>query len=77
MFQRHPSENRPEIDENLKNRKSLWSYTCSGFSCLLLKIDPDRDGKKRSGATPVVVSAIYKARRDPDPARLEIYRYRF
>ena len=46
MFQRHLSENRPEINENLKNRKSLWSYTCSGFSCFLLKIEPGRDGKK-------------------------------
>ena len=33
--------------------------------------------KKRSGATPVVVSELDKGRRDPDPIRLEIYRYRF
>ena len=49
------------------------------------KIDPKLDSKtgriatekNRSGATPVVVSAIDKAHRDPDPARLEIYLNRY
>ena len=33
--------------------------------------------KNRSGATPVDVSELDKARRESDPGRLEIYRYRF
>ena len=49
------------------------------------KIDPKIDPKssriatekKRSGATPVVVSELDKARREPDPGRLEIYLNRF
>ena len=45
------------------------------------KIDPKSSRiateKKRSGATPVVVSELDRGRRKSDPGRLEIYRYRF
>jgi len=60
-----------------KKRKSLWGYACNGFSCFLLEIEPDRDEKKHSGATPVLVSELDQARRKPNPARLKIYRCRF
>ena len=45
------------------------------------KIDPKSSRiateKKRSGATPVDVSELDRARRDTDPIRLEIYLNRF
>ena len=45
------------------------------------KIDPKSSRiateKKRSGATPVVVSELDQTRRKSDPVSLEIYRYRF
>ena len=61
------------------------SWGALGRSKIDQKVDPKIDPKssriatekKRSGATPVVVSELDKARRDSDPARLEIYRYRF
>ena len=61
------------------------SWGLLGRSKIDQKIDPKIDPKssriatekKRSGATPVVVSELDKGRRNPDPARLEIYRNRF
>ena len=61
------------------------SWGLLGRSKIDQKIDPKIDPKssriatekKRSGATPVVVSELDKGRRTTDPGRLEIYLNRF
>ena len=61
------------------------SWGTLGRSKIDQKIDPKLDPKtgriatEKNGpnTTPVVVSELFQTRRDPDPARLEIYRYRF
>ena len=56
-------ENRLEIASDLKNNETLWSYACRCFSDIRLKIDPKstqiENIEKRSGATPVMVSAVF------------------
>ena len=61
------------------------SWGALGRSKIDQKIDPKLDAKtgriatekNRSGTTPVVVSELAGRRRESDPIRLEIYRYRF
>ena len=61
--QRVAIENRIKISSGLKKNETLWSYTCRGFSEIRLKIDPKSTQiekiQNRSGATPVVVSAVF------------------
>ena len=55
-------ENRLEIASDLKKNETLWSYACRCFSDIRLKIDPKstqiENIENRSGATPVMVSAV-------------------
>ena len=55
-------ENRLEIASDLKKNETLWSYACRCFSDIRLKIDPKSTQiekiENRSGATPVMVSAV-------------------
>ena len=61
--QRVAAENRVEIASDRKKNETLWSYACSGFSAIHPKIDPKsmkiEKVENRSGATPVVVSAVF------------------
>jgi len=56
-------ENRLEIASDLKKNETLWSYACRCFSDIRLKIDPKSTQiekiENRSGATPVMVSAVF------------------
>ena len=56
-------ENRLEIALDLKKHETLWSYACRCFSDIRLKIDPKSTQiekiENRSGATPVMVSAVF------------------
>ena len=60
--QRVAIENRFEIASDLKKNETLWSYACRCFSDIRLKIDPKstqiEKKQNRSGATPVMASAI-------------------
>ena len=61
--QRVAIENRVEIASDLKKNETLWSYACRCFSDIRLKIDPKSTQiekiENRSGATPVMVSAVF------------------
>ena len=61
--QRVAIENRVEIPSEPKKTETLWSYACSGFSEIRPKIDPKSTQiekvENRSGATPVMVSAVF------------------
>ena len=61
--QRVAIENRVEIPSGPKKTETLWSYACSGFSEIRPKIDPKSTQiekvENRSGATPVMVSAVF------------------
>ena len=61
--QRVAIENRFEIASDRKKNETLWSYACSGFSEIHPKMDPKsiqiEKIENRSGATPVMVSAVF------------------
>ena len=61
--QRVAIENRVETASDLKKNETLWSYACRCFSDIHPKIDPKSTKtekiENRSGATPVVVSAVF------------------
>ena len=56
-------ENRFEIASERKKTETLWAYACNGFSEIHPKIDPKSTQiekiENRSGATPVMVSAVF------------------
>ena len=56
-------ENRLEIASERKKTETLWAYACNGFSEIHAKIDPKSTQiekiENRSGATPVMVSAVF------------------
>ena len=56
-------ENRLEIASERKKTETLWAYACNGFSEIHPKIDPKstqmEKSENRSGATPVMVSAVF------------------
>ena len=56
-------ENRLEIASERKQTETLWAYACNGFSEIHPKIDPKstqiEKNENRSGATPVMVSAVF------------------
>ena len=56
-------ENRIENASELEKTETLWAYACNGFSEIHPKIDPKstqiENIENRSGATPVMVSAVF------------------
>jgi len=56
-------ENRLETASERKKTETLWAYACNGFSEIHPKIDPKstqiENIENRSGATPVMVSAVF------------------
>ena len=61
--QRVAIEKRFEIASDHQKKETLWSYACRSFSKIRPKIDPKSTEiekiENRSGATPVMVSAVW------------------
>ena len=61
--QRFAVESRLEIASDREKTETLWAYACRCFSETRLKIDPKSTQiekiENRSGATPVMVSAVF------------------
>ena len=68
--QRVAIENRDKIKSDQQKNETLWNYACHGFSEIHPKIDPKSTQiekiQNRSGGTPVVVSAVFLLKIEPD-----------